>query len=739
MRAPALLIALSSAVALAMATPARAQSTDGTANLFRDAAEQFLMRADAGSPTPTLMRLQLSAGRFEEAEATAQRLADSLRPAQPARAARLLPWRIYARARTYEGRGLTRDVALARAFGELYAALPDREMAAAIPWYGADLGRLAEAARDAEAACVGVALTVCPSGADAVAARQLLETWRYLLPASQALIRADLERRFVVEDDVLVETPDGAQLAVLIVRPRGRGLTALLNFTIYNREDWSLPDAVQMAAHGYAGVVAYSRGKGRGTGEPKPYVHDGADAAAVIDWLAAQPWSDGRVGMFSGSYNAFTQWAALKERPRALRAIATNASNAPGIDTPMQGGVFQTFIYPWPLYTAGGTALDEATYGDHARWARMQRQWFLSGRPYRDLERIDGRSNPVFAEWLSHPDYDAYWQALIPQGEEFAAIDIPVYVQTGYFDGGQVGALHYMREHLRHRPDADHRMIIGPYHHTAQQGGVLAEINGYTVDPSALIDLAAIRMQWFDHVFRGAPLPAVLSDRVNFQVMGADRWRHAPTLDAMADTRLRLFLAPGSEAALALKTRAPAGAAPIELRVDLTDRSGLAEEGPEDQLDTTGALLFETAAFPDGVEIAGSFAGRMEIVTNKRDLDLEVTLFEHRADGSYFRLSSYLGRARYMQDRSRPRLLTPGTPQVLAFESETVTAIRMAPGSRLVALVGVPFRPGMQINYGAGGDVSTESVADAGEPLSIRFLPGSYLELGVVGEAGRRP
>lgn len=731
MRVPSLLAALSSAAVLAIAPPVQARSSTEAPNLLREAAEQMLTQVDAEAPTVRLLRLQLSAGRLAEAEATAERLADSLRSSQPVQAARLLPWRIYARARGYEAQGLGRETALERAFGELYAALPDREMAAAIPWYGASLERLAENAREAEAACVGVALTVCPSGADAVSARQALETWRYLLPASEPLIRADLERRFVVEDDILVETPDGARLAVMVVRPRGEGLTALLNFTIYNREDWSLPDAVQMAAHGYAGVVAYSRGKGRGSGDPTPYLHDGADAATVIDWLAAQDWSDGRVGMFSGSYNSFTQWAALKHKPRALRAIATNASNAPGIDTPMQGGVFQTFIYPWPLYTASGTALDEATYADHDRWARLQLEWFLSGRPYRDLERIDGRSNPVFAEWLNHPDYDSYWQAMIPQGEEFADIDIPVYVQTGYFDGGQVGALHYMREHLRHRPDADHRMIVGPYHHTAQQGGVLPVINGYEVDPTALVDLAAIRMQWFDHVFRGAPLPEMLSDRVNFQVMGADSWRHVPSLDAMSDARMRLFLGNGMDGAFTLSAQAPDDAEPAILRVDLSDRSGLDTEVADEQLDTTGVLLFETAPFPDGVEIVGSFTGRMEIVTNKRDLDLEVTLFEHRADGSYFRLSSYLGRARYMGDRSVPRLLTPGTPHTLAFESETITAVRLGSGSRLVALVGVPFRPGMQINYGAGGDVSDESIADAGDPLTIHFMPGSYLELGV--------
>lgn len=713
-----------------------AQTSEGVRQAYASAAEALLPAyADVDEPTPLArrLRLELATGRYAEAEATAERLAELQRPTQPGRANALTPWRIYARARRYETEGTAPETALERAFGELYGVLSDREMAAVVPVYGADLDRLRDSDQQAAAACAGVVLTECPTAFEAVSARQALETWSYLLPTSERLIRADAERRFVIDDQALVPTADGVQIAAMVIRPRtAEPVTALLNFTIYNRDDWTFADAVQMAAHGYAGAVAYSRGTNRGTGERAPYRHDGPDAAAVIEWLAAQSWSDGRVGMFSGSYNSFVQWAALKQRPAALKAIATNASNAPGIDTPMQGGVFQTFIYPWPIYVSSGTELDEKTYGDRDRWERMMREWYLSGRSYRDLERIDGRANPIFASWLDHPGYDAFWSELIPQGQAFADIDIPIYAQTGYFDGGMVGVVHYLREHLRQNPDADHRVIIGPYHHTAQQGGVLPTINGYAVDRSAMIDLAEIRMQWFDHVFRGTPMPDVLRDRVNFQVMGADRWRHAPSLEAMADERMRLYLG-GAEAGgrHRFTAAAPDGGQGVELRINLADRSDIDFEPPAGELDVRGGLLFATEPLDRALEIDGSFLGRFEIVTNKRDLDLEVVFFEQKADGTYLRLASYLGRVSYMADPSRRTLLEPGAPRRLSFESQTVTAARLAPGSRILALVAVPKRPDIQINYGTGGDVSDETIADAGEPLAVRFLPGSHLELGV--------
>ena len=108
-----------------------------------------------------------------------------------------------------------------------------------------------------------------------------------------------------------------------------------------------------------------------------------------------------------------------------------------------------------------------------------------------------------------------------------------------------------------------------------------------------------------------------------------------------------------------------------------------------------------------------------------------MTFYELRAGGRFFPLHSYLGRASFMADRSRRQLLRPGRVERLAFESQTITARRLEAGSRIVAVVGVPKQPEIQINYGTGGDVSAESIADAGEPLRVRWRAGSWLEIGL--------
>src|SRR5258707_8981981 len=81
--------------------------------------------------------------------------------------------------------------------------------------------------------------------------------------------------------------------------------------------------------------------------------------------------------------------------PKGLKAIMVGAPVAPGIDVPMEGNVFWNFVYPWPFYTTNVKGLDDAAYSDGAaRWKRLDHDWYVSGRPYRDLDKIDGTPIP---------------------------------------------------------------------------------------------------------------------------------------------------------------------------------------------------------------------------------------------------------------------------------------------------------------------------------------------------------
>ena len=577
------------------------------------------------------------------------------------------------------------------------------------------------------------------------------EALRTLAAVAAPLIAGDDRRRYLIETNLRVATQDGATVCTMVVRPRRarRRLPTLLNFTIYADTLAKLVDARRAAANGYAGVVGFSRGKLCSPDPVEPYEHDGADAAALIDWIARQPWSDGRVGMYGGSYEGFTQWAAAKHLPAALKTIIPSVPVGPGLDVPMEGNIFVNFVYPWPFFTANLKTLDSATYNNPPRWNRLNREWYVSGRAYRELDRIDGTPNPIFDRWIAHPSYDAYWQAMIPFGEEFARIGIPVLQTAGYFFGGPGAAEYYFREHYRHNPRARHYLVAGPYDHVPGQRGVVTALGdtvydfaGYTLDQVALQDLWHLRFQWFDWIFKGKPKPPLLADKLNYQVMGANLWRHASSIPAMADGALRLYLGTeragsGSGAnAYRLERAGPPADRRITQTVNLADRSDidriLAGGGIlSSAIDTVDVLQFVSEPLEQATELSGLFSGSLDLAVNKRDFDAYIALYEQTAQGRYFLLTTWQMRASYLNDLAHRKLLTPGQRQRLDFTSIRLTSRLLARGSRIVALVGPIKAPVLQLNLGSGKDVSDETLADAGPPLTIEWFADSYLQLPV--------
>lgn len=689
-------------------------------------------------------RLQLVAGDYAAAERSLDELAATATQGPVPVRLNLAQYRLYARAKALQaGQGLSFEQALPRAFAESIATMDDRSAAVAmrvLNFETAELPRQQRALADALAPLHKQPTLDRNAALALLRSYQVERSYAALAPQLPALIAADDARRYLIQRDVAVTTPEGATVCALIVRQRNapERLPTLLNFTIYADPVPTLNEARRSASHGYAGVIGNSRGKGCSPDRPTPYEHDGDDAAALIDWIAAQPWSDGRVGMYGGSYEGFTQWATAKRRPKALKALMPSVTGAPGLDVPMEGGIFYGFQYYWPFYVTNNRQVDNAPLQDYPRWNRMHRQWYLSGRPYRELPQIDGTPNPLYLRWLSHPDYDAYWQSMIPYRDEFAALDLKVLTTTGYYDGAQIGALYYLRQHHRYRPQAEHYLVIGPYNHVSGQRGTVAtgtELRGYTLDPQAQIDLGELRYQWFDYVFKGAPKPALLADRINYQVMGANEWKHAPSLAAMAQRRQRFYLgAAGSDGRHAFAVQPAASGSYAEQTIDLRDRSDADRIVPgggivDRELDTAESLVFVSEPFKDAEEFSGLFSGRLEVETNKRDFDFNISLYEQLADQRYFELSRYQSRASYVGDVSRRQLLQPDHRTVLDFEAGRATSKRMQPGSRLVAVVSVLRNPQQEINYGSGKAVAGESIADAGEPMRVRWYGGSYLEI----------
>jgi uncharacterized protein len=683
-------------------------------------------------------RLQILAGRPADALVSIKELrALKSFPDAAQRSGFLLAYQVYLEAQQRAAdSAITFEAAFTETFRTHFEAFDDRTSESAQFLFGGYLPGMQRDLEQALAAQAGREQIAMADALDLLRRHLLVEVYARILPLAEAAIAADDARRYVVERDILVTTPDGARIATNVIRPRS-GATrkpTLLNFSIYADPVWKLTEAKHAAARGYAGVFAYTRGKGASPDDIVPYEHDGADATAVIDWISKQGWSDGRVGMFGGSYEGYTQWAAAKHRHPALKAIMPTAAVAPGIDIPTEGGVFQSFVYRWYAHVTNNKTQDFDVLNDHERWDRLDNDWYKSGRPYRDLERIDGQPNPLFRRWLEHPTYDAYWQKLIPYRDEFAAIDIPVLHVSGYFDGCLLSTIYYFEALEKYRPGREQYLVVGPYDHVGTQARPASVVEGYAIDPVAQVDIEALRYQWFDYVLKGAPRPALLEDRVNYQVMGANEWRHVPRLADIGTGRQRYYFgAAGDEGQRALQTRSPGRRARIEQRVDFKQRVIAEDSGPpvaiKGRLDEENALVFVGDPLEKPAVLEGLFSGDLHFVSNRRDFDFRVALYELNPAGDYFELTWYLARASLVRDRSQRQLLKPGRRQRLAFRSSRLIGRQLPAGSRLVVALAINKHPGAEINYGTGKDVADESIGDAAEPLRIEWLGNSSIDI----------
>jgi uncharacterized protein len=699
----------------------------------------------------TLFRLQLVAGLYPGATKTLSELRTLRADVEsPGNAAKDLQYEIFLRAKILQSTaGLAFGEAFARSFRERLAQLDDKTSAMvvrAMSHYSAGISLYSPIEENLQAA---LSLRKDKSDISLDEALALLrafsaaETFRAFGPLVDKLIAEDDRRRYSIEE-TLVSTPNEGAVCATIVRPRTSArLPSLLEFTVYADPAVLLSEARRTASNGYVGVEGLTRGKGCSPNVPLAYEHDGADADALIEWISHQPWSDGRVGMYGASYNGFTTWAALKHRPRALKAVMDSVTNIPGVDAPMEGSIFNSFAYYWHFYTQSSKTLDEAAITDRAHWRGLFRKWYLSGAAYRAMDQIDGRPNPHWDRMLDHPDYDAYWQAMVPFAEEFAKIDIPVLTTTGYYDGGEMGALYALNEHVKYNHAANHYLVIGPYdHHSGNRGTVdvlgveATELSGYKLDPTALIDIGELRYQWFDYIFKGGAKPTRLQDKINFEVMGADTWMHAPSIAKMAESHLRLHLGDTKVGEFYQMGERNSGANKfVSQSLDFKDRSDVDRVSPasgdiiDTVIDTYHSVVFETAPFDRSTDISGLFSGRLEFVTNKKDFDFQIQLYEHTADGKYFELSWYTARASYIGSRTRRQLLIPGERQHLDFTSGRLTSRRLKAGSSLVVQLSLLKSSDSQINYGSGKDVSSETIADAGPPLEIKWYGSSVIDI----------
>lgn len=538
--------------------------------------------------------------------------------------------------------------------------------------------------------------------------------------------------------DVLIETRDGAKISAIVVQKEGvtEPQPVIFQSTIYVRDTGrDLNTLKESADRGYIGVIAYARGKRYSPNDIWPYENDANDNYDVIDWINKQKWCNGQIGMFGGSYNGFTQWAAAKKLHPALKTIVPYVANRPGMGLPMENNIFINPNYEWAFLVGNNKSMDTIVGNDRQRFRNMMFRWWEAGTAYKKMDSIDGLPNKWFQKWLSHPSFDEYWQKMAPYKEDFAQIDIPVLSIDGYYNDSQNSGLYYLREHYKYNPDAEHYLIIGPYDHFGAQRNGSKKINGYKVDPDALINTNEITYQWLDYILKGGKKPEILKDKINYQVMGANEWRAASSLKKMSNEHLKLYLTNEKlKNVYALKSIKPTKKSYLIQEVDFADRETYNNDSYpnpiiRNEMDMSNGFNFISKPLEEDILINGSFLGEIKASINKKDFDYGIALYEIMPDGKLFHLSYIVGRASYAKNITKRELLKPNQIEVIPFSNTHLVSKKLNKGSRLLVYINVNKNPFSELNYGTGNIVSDETIKDANDTLIVKWYNDSYVEI----------
>jgi putative CocE/NonD family hydrolase len=299
--------------------------------------------------------------------------------------------------------------------------------------------------------------------------------------------------RVVVKQNVPVRMRDGTVLRADIYRPQAPGkFPVLLERTAYDKRN-EMAIRLRAAARGYVVVIQDVRGRYASQGEWYPLKHESSDGYDTVEWAAALPYSDGKVGMFGSSYLGITQMLAAIASPPHLAGIfpvVTGSNYHNGRN--YQGGAFeQWFNESWTSLVAQNTLEREmASQTNAMKWKNVLP---LGTYPLLSLPPVASLA-PYFRDALAHPRYDAYWKRWSIE-EHYPDSKVPAYCAGAWYDIFQEGTLRNYLGIRSHggseaaRRETRLRMIVGGH------SGYGRKVGSVDFGPTAVLNLNRIMVR----------------------------------------------------------------------------------------------------------------------------------------------------------------------------------------------------------------------------------------------------
>jgi hypothetical protein len=501
--------------------------------------------------------------------------------------------------------------------------------------------------------------------------------------------------RITVDPAVPMTARDGTTLMNYIARPVGRGpFGVVLERTPYLRTDKA--NGEFWASRGYIYVKEDVRGRGGSGGVLDMNAMQEADGYDAVEWAAALPESNGKVGMIGRSNPGLYAWYAAIAQPPHLATIAPAVATADPLRiVPYIDMVFSPTIVPWLCLTGVKDTMSDISNVNEVE--------AFNHLPVIEAAEKAGCPRPQFwNDWFDHEKDDAYWRGLSIE-RRLDRVKVPVLGIAGWHDDARGTIRNYT---------AMNRLRNAPVHHVVMDPGAHKGIDYVDGDfgPHARIDHRALQLRWFDHYLKGVDNGVEAQAPLDLFVIGDNTWRKEREWPLARAVWTNFYLRQSG----GLDTEAPGAEPPDEYTYDpgnptpyLVDARELELSLNEDyrtvHAERKDLLKYTTAALAKDTEITGPMTATLWAVTDAKDTDWNVMVLHVYPDGRVERIQDGIMRARFRDGFDKPSLLEPGKPYKydidLWFTSRVIPA-----GHRLRVTVASAGFPKYDRNLNTGGD-----------------------------------
>jgi uncharacterized protein len=523
-----------------------------------------------------------------------------------------------------------------------------------------------------------------------------------------------------IQYDVLTPMRDGILLAMDLLRPDAPGrFPVVLERTPYNKvSSRSNPLVDKLVRRGYIVALQDCRGRFNSDGEFDMYRQEHADGFDTIEWLAAQDWCDGNIGMIGGSYVGQTQWFAAANAPKALKALVPTCSppGNPFLNEPLYGGIMLLGILEWMV--AMGRRCEQL-YGlidlfTQQRGLFTQEQDYFETLPLSRSPETAGISVPWWNEWMKHPSLDVFWRSCGYE-EYWERMTTPALNITGWWDMNFLGAprnfIGMKQKGATTEAREGQRLVIGPWPHNIDHS---ATLSGVDFGATALTDLDNYTIRFFDYWLRNIRENGLRDDLpVHIFVLGANEWWEANEWPLPGSQPTKFYLHSDGRANTHRGDGKLSRQEPRNEQSDLYESDPLdpvrvlwnIHEGPVDDRPVTArsdVLCFTSEVLQESLDIVGPVSAILYASSSARDCDWHMRLADIYPDGAARFLCHGALRARFREGYDHAKLLEPG--RIERFEIDlTAIGVRFLEDHRIRAELSSSWYSRFERNPQTGG------------------------------------